>query len=388
MPICLHGAAHAERMVTMRLDPLLCRALCLAMLVSSSPTSRAQSLIGIDVPSGIGKIYADGISGDGRVVTGQANKFGDDSFAQGFRWTAEGGTQLIATPPGYRSTTGTSLSFDGTWMTALMVSPSFQLTAARWSESTGFESLHPAGEQGSSPYAISQDGKVVVGQAGTGNWHGFRWTAGSGTVALGGNGDAHGMSSDGMYTVGTAGSHAVRWHDFHPPETLQSLDGASYASASDASLHGDVVVGHSNSGNTNARAVRWLGGDAPENLGTLVPNIASFATAVSDDGAVVVGNVSTGDLHGDGSFDTAFIWDSQNGMRGIADVLTGLGVNTDGWRLYNATGISADGKTIVGRGVFNGDVRGWVATVPSPSVVLPVSLVIVRRWRHRADMSC
>lgn len=67
----------------------------------------------------------------------------------------------------------------------------------------------------------------------------------------------------------------------------------------------------------------------------------SEAYSVSADGSVVVGV----------SGNEAFIWDSANGMRSLQTVLTSdFGLDLAGWHLRGATGISADGQTIVGYG--------------------------------------
>ncbi len=57
-------------------------------------------------------------------------------------------------------------------------------------------------------------------------------------------------------------------------------------------------------------------------------------------------------------------------MRSIQDLLTAFGVtNLSGWSLSFATGLSDDGRTVVGSGVNpNGDLEAWIATLPAPSV--------------------
>jgi hypothetical protein len=68
----------------------------------------------------------------------------------------------------------------------------------------------------------------------------------------------------------------------------------------------------------------------------------------------------------------AFLWDSANGMRELDQVLTtlGLGPQLAGWDLYAATGISADGKVIVGWGTNPSGVEAWIAIIPEPSTAL------------------
>jgi uncharacterized membrane protein len=83
----------------------------------------------------------------------------------------------------------------------------------------------------------------------------------------------------------------------------------------------------------------------------------SIAFDVSADGAIVVGFGNTAQ----GS--EAFIWDATNGMRNLKSVLVAAGrQEVERWRLTEATGISADGRIIVGNGTNpNGQTEGWIA---------------------------
>ena len=55
-------------------------------------------------------------------------------------------------------------------------------------------------------------------------------------------------------------------------------------------------------------------------------------------------------------------------MRNLKSILAdNLGVNLNGWQLKYATGVSADGMTIVGYGTNpDGNTEGWIATIPEP----------------------
>ena len=66
----------------------------------------------------------------------------------------------------------------------------------------------------------------------------------------------------------------------------------------------------------------------------------------------------------------AFVWDESNGMRAISDVLSGNGISLSGWQLQNATGVSADGLTIVGDGINPaGQGEAWIAPWPSDRAI-------------------
>ena len=64
-----------------------------------------------------------------------------------------------------------------------------------------------------------------------------------------------------------------------------------------------------------------------------------------------------------------------HGTRSLQDLLVGLGADLTGWRLAQATDISADGLTIVGYGQNpNGFTEAWIATVPEPSMLMMATI--------------
>lgn len=110
------------------------------------------------------------------------------------------------------------------------------------------------------------------------------------------------------------------------------------------SADGSVVVGGSQSAAGYPEAFRWTRETGIVGLGYLPGGFSSIANGVSADGAVVVGggNSNSGPK-------TAFVWTKETGMQPVADVLAKNGAkNVAGWTLEEATGISADGKTVIG----------------------------------------
>jgi len=104
---------------------------------------------------------------------------------------------------------------------------------------------------------------------------------------------------------------------------------------------------------------------------------------VSGDGSVIVG------VDYDGSSGaSAIFWDEANGLRGLEDVLqVDLGLDLTGWRLWDVTGVSADGTVIVGYGTNPlGRSEGWVAVIPEPSSLVLLTMgiltLVARRDRH------
>ena len=141
---------------------------------------------------------------------------------------------------------------------------------------------------------------------------------------------------------------------------LGDLPGGSNSLARSASADGSVVVGDGISA-SGLEAFRWTSGGGMVGLGDLPGGLfRSLADDVSADGSVVVGWGRTVASSFEGS-----IWDAGNGMRSLTTVLTGLGVDTTGWTINQAQGISSDGTKIVGVGTNPSSVtEAWLAEVP------------------------
>ena len=91
----------------------------------------------------------------------------------------------------------------------------------------------------------------------------------------------------------------------------------------------------------------------------------SIPLDVSTDGSVIVGRSDrgTGIVRIE-----AFLWDPVNDMMVLRSVLEiDFGLDLTGWTLLDATGVSTDGLTIVGRGENPlGDTEAWIVTLPAP----------------------
>ena len=105
-----------------------------------------------------------------------------------------------------------------------------------------------------------------------------------------------------------------------------------------------------------------------QGLGFLPGGTFSNASGVSADGSVVVGR--SGSVNGI----DVYIWDSLLGMRSLTDVLTDQGEDLSDWiSLDFAFAVSADGRSIVGRGTnSSGNFEAFVATIDR--VIEPVLL--------------
>ena len=176
---------------------------------------------------------------------------------------------------------------------------------------------------------------------------------------------------------------------------LGDLEGGNFFSQANAvSADGSVVVGTGVSASFE-EAFRWTDAGMV-GLGGLTGGnnfFGSRATGVSADGSVVVGRGSSA------SGSEAFIWDEDAGMRSLQQLLIaeyGLELSLMDWILSEATGISADGRSIVGYGTNpDGDREAWlvrlgepgngVAPIPEPTplAVLAVAALAALGARHR-----
>jgi probable HAF family extracellular repeat protein len=327
------------------------------------------------------------VSANGQVVVGVGYWPGGGGAV---RWTAPGGVVSLGDLWG-QGGDATAVSADGSVIVGEAGSPTGR-QAFRWTEFDGAVGLGdlPGGAVDSTARGVSADGSVVVGTSGSASGNeAFRWTQAEGMVGLGllpGGGPSSsamgGVSADGSVVVGaadsgsqvtcipeivvciggtsTSGYQAFRWTASEGMVGLGYLaGGSSYSAAQAVSADGRVIVGWSYSG-FGREAFRWTASEGMVGLGDLPGGIFySLAFGVSADGSVIVGQSYTASGY------EAFIWDAGRGMRNLKDVLGtdyGLADALNGWTLEDARAISADGLTIVGRGVNpSGDPQGWVA---------------------------
>lgn len=292
--------------------------------------------------------FAEAVSADGSVVVGDSGR-SVGYHLEAVRWSTESGMAGLGfLPENSYSSKARGVSADGSVVIGTVerdFPPQSGHEAFRWTESAGmvglgFLSIYPQ-SQGE---AVSADGSVIVGESmnTSGSGEAFRWTESGGMVGLGEltGGDigsyALGVSDNGLVVVGyslsASGIDAFHWTE---SEGMVNLGGYR---AFDVSNDGSVVVGSDG---------RWteLGG---------WQDIGGTGIALTPDGSVVVGS-------GDG----AFIWDESHGTRSIQEMLENeFGLNLTGWTLNSATGISADGLTIVGTGTNPiGQTEGWIASI-------------------------
>ncbi len=307
------------------------------------------------------------ISADGLVVTGRCTPSGAQRT---FRWTTSGGMVNLGGP---NFAIGTGTSADGSVLVCNGATGAGDSVAYRWTTS-GFASY--LGLTTSSPgprvFAVSADGSVAAGESNTPFVStAVRWPATGTAIALSNepgftSSSSRGISADGTIIVGLGSGpgmplSAFRWTLAAGASVLMGLSSGQSA-ANAISPDGAAIVGYSTSA-SGQEACIWIGG-TPTGLGDLPDGaFTSTALAASTGGTTIVGygTSATGQ--------EAIIWDATHGLRSLHDELLSKGVTTvTGWTLTQASGISADGLTIVGYGTNpDGRTEGWIAHFPAPA---------------------
>ena len=186
-------------------------AIALSVGLSTWTSGAAQSLTWLGTFGG-DRSEAWGVSADGSVVVGWAKNADWDRRA--FRWTASGGMQDLGTLGG-GSSEAYGVSADGSVVVGWAQNASYQWSAFRWTASGGMQDLGTLGGNESEAWGVSANGSVVVGRADdAGNaWRAFRWTVSGGMedlnltyASLLPSGSrlevAYAISLDGRYIVG------------------------------------------------------------------------------------------------------------------------------------------------------------------------------------------
>jgi probable HAF family extracellular repeat protein len=330
----------------------------------------AQSFHGLGPLRGPGS-RAWNVSVDGEAITG--------TYEGGaFLWTAKDGMQDLGTPDGFWST-GFAVSADGVAVAGSLSSLFEETRAFRWTPSQGMQDLGVLpGAFTSTAYGISADGSAVSGTSTYPRTYiatAFIWTEAGGmqslgtlpggTFSVGG-----GMSADGSVIVGHAdaasgATRAFRWTAADGMVDLGTLPNtqSSYAIATSADGFAATGMVHTS---PLKHAFLWTATDGMQDLGTAPGAREAVGYAVSNGGLAVVGS----DRYYSGT-NVAYLWTHDLGMVDLNVYLPTLGIDLTGWTLETASGISADGTTIVGWGEHEyipGRFReeAWIATVPAP----------------------
>lgn len=340
----------------------------------------AGSFLGIgDLSGGSSLSTINAVNSDGTVFVGTGvSADGSETFT----WTPSGGFRSFGLPAGAAASFGNGVSSDGTYVVGHYTSTTSGNTPFIWSATSGMTTLpRLPGATQATACDVSADGKVVVGGSSSSsstlsNMEPARWD--SGVVSAigdlpGGNveGVANAVSDSGDviagYSISASGLEAFRWSSAGGLQGLGGLPSNSYTLHSEAmavSPSGDLIVGFSRGDLGFYEASRWANVTDIQSLGRIPPSqYDTTARGICEDGSIVVGE----------SNNRAFIWTANQGMRDLKQVLSGdFGLDLTGWTLLEATDISDDGTTIVGRATRDGvsGYQGFIAVIPEPHTLV------------------
>lgn len=327
------------------------------------------------LPGGTDETDVFGVSPNGLLVAGVSNNGVGDQGGFIYR-IGDGLIDLSALPGG--PVAGASAVNDNGDFTGGRIVSGFQTEALRGNADgsvTRLGGFVSGGFLGSNGYAISEDGNTVAGvfetltvSALSGRWVGttrstIPFLPGGGSFSL-----AYGMTPDGSKIVGQSdaseGYLGYVWSSGTGTVALSELNPSvpvAFTGANAISADGIVIVGSSESG-TGTIACRWVNGVISA-LGD-IPGGTNFsdALAVNEDGSVIVGRASPTTTA------VAAVWINGGAPQRLDTYLQSFGIDTTGWVFQRATGVSANGKTIVGTGLFNGVQSGFRAYTGDPCI--------------------
>lgn len=374
--------------------------------VASTSASLAASLeILGPMPDGVSISGLTPLSDDGSTFTGYAQIGAYQTRA--FSWSAGEGYRLLEESGVVSLRTAPAVSADGSRIAGNWVNDAYV-----WSAETGFERLGTLRDEDRSyaaAYGMSADGTVIVGESwGARGTEALRWDPVDGMQGLGHLGEhvfissAVDVSADGSVIVGNDWEAASccrsssYWYTV--PFIWDAKNGMRYLTP-DAEPGQVIAISGDGStviGDRQGDSLMWIWDEKSglRRIGRSLPGTVENISPrdVSADGALVVGRFSS-DLADPGyqtdlAGSAAFVWDRESGAKSLEVLLTALGVDLGGWHLWTASGISADGTTIVGvaRGP-EGARRPFIAVIPEPSTALLVLAGLVGlAWTRSAPV--
>jgi uncharacterized membrane protein len=295
-------------------------------------------------PSGYISNYtfkANAISGDGSTAVGYISQPAPTFNA--WKWTEAGGLVVLSTN-GF--TYATAVNTTGSVIVGQYGTDGESMAGASWNASGVQTILPPAGYY--SAYGVNGSGNIIVGGDSPISLP-VKWTSGGAATALipsATSGSGTCISADGSVIAGYYNGVATKWVG----NANYTLDGTSPV-AQGISADGSVIVGQS-----SGLAAVWSGSAGAYAQWILTPQSTQFsgmAYAANQNGTVIVGsNTSSGQ---------AFIWTQAAGAVSVPSVVSGAPST-----LAVATGISSDGKTVVGYSSVdgNGTTKAWIAYLP------------------------
>ncbi|REC79604.1 secretion protein [Chryseobacterium elymi] len=305
----------------------------------------------------VGNYTVGGISDDGIVSM-------HTSAGQIFKWDELNGLiQIGSISNGYPAAGRTLITADGTKIgssttnaaTGFNEISTYNTVSASWTNHGG---LVPTGWDGhvSSTWGMTSDGNTIVGLGWVtaGSAHAVKWDATNGVTDLGSivpnrSSRANAINSDGSVIVGwqdqdNGTRSGAKWVN-GVESFITDSNGNYVGEAGDVSADGTTIIG-------SAMPNPYVWNSVSGLTYITHPNSSVFfrggATGISADGKNVVGffrAFAAPPMSGEG-----FIWTAAGGRVNLNDYAVSLGINTQGVNMALPLAISGDGKRIAGIG--------------------------------------
>ena len=374
---------HARRLLPSLLVPALLVA-CSQSSIPEAVETQATAYVAQDLGTlGGPESYTWGVSEDGKTAVGVSSTGLIDGYSRqhAFLWTEAGGMKDLGALDIINGGSWAKAVSDGggTVVGATFV-PGGAVHPFIWTEAGGMRDLGTLGtldgwSGGAGAEDVSADGGTVVGTSelvGLDEQHAFVWTEAGGMKDLGTLGGPHsyaeGVSGDGKVVVGYSHTpdrrpnHGFVWTEAGGMRSLGTL-GGSFSEAFAVSADGQRVVGSSTTaGNQEQHAFLWTPTGGMRDLGTLggraLGENISGASGISADGQTVVGYSSVAGEEGG----CPFVWTEALGMQCL-DASSGLSpqVRTGGLQSSSAAdgpssaeAVADGGRVVVGSYSVNG----------------------------------
>lgn len=208
-------------------------------------------------------------------------------------------------------------------------------------ENGTWQALTNEGGSNASPYGMSANGNVVIGEilGGPGPYQNYRWLNGT----LSSFGDyLTSVSGDGNVIFGDSWGIAVYWDQ--GVEYPIGEDGWDSPRIMDSSFNGQIAVGH-----YGLKGFHWRKGIGFTSLGSLpgTPGLV-IPGSLSNDGSIIAGTETRGS--------EVQPWVFRNGMQTVSAFLNARGISTTDWT-FTSVKVSNNGEAMVGIGQYKGEPR-------------------------------
>ncbi|MEO8803541.1 MAG: hypothetical protein ABI304_05675 [Rudaea sp.] len=263
-----------------------------------------------------------------------------------------------------------------------------------WRRSSGFQAL-PGDAMGPSYHlGVSDNFQYVVGDGRDTAGKSIRWirTENDAQRLLPGSDEflaehPYAVSNDGNVVVGVAATHdmgadvfspplvAVRWENGTGPTVLRNSAGERLAHASICNADCSIIFGDGiyqpGPDNPQGKLAWYLRSDGQfDYLGALADGMDNYSVnAASADGSLAVGTyrASGAIVNSNGTFAAyrAFIWTQATGIVSVSSLIDDLGIGDNDWIDASALSVSPDGLKILLSGTKHGPQQPHQIQVPS-----------------------